>query len=108
VKYFLIYILSGLLITFIWYKGFEIPNEIKRVDYFNSPPPPPSIDGMIRDTVIYYLENEPIVVQSPQQKKGVFEYINEILTMLIGIINIITFGYQMKDRKSKNEQNKTT
>jgi len=48
------------------------------------------------------LSIEPILPQPKkyvENSKGVFDYLNEILTTVIGIINIITFGYQMKDRR---------
>jgi len=50
------------------------------------------------------LENERVVepkVQYIQAPKGFFGYINEILTTIIGVVNIVTFGYQMRDRKRK-------
>jgi len=49
-------------------------------------------------------ENERVVepkVQYIQAPKGFFGYINEILTTIIGVVNIVTFGYQMRDRKRK-------
>ena len=49
-------------------------------------------------------ENERVVepkVQCIQAPKGFFGYINEILTTIIGVVNIVTFGYQMRDRKRK-------
>jgi hypothetical protein len=58
------------------------------------------------DTVIHYppprIEHYPIYVNQPP--KGIMGYMNEILTLVIGIINIITFGYQMKDRKKPKEE----
>jgi len=107
VKYILIYTLSVLFIGFIWYRGFEIPNRIERIKSYSmeSSPPP---QEMGNDTTIVYLEREPVVTHYPQQQKSIFDYVNEILTTIIGLINIITFGYQMKDRKSKKEQNERT
>lgn len=49
-------------------------------------------------------ENERVVepkVQYIQAPKGFFGYINEILTTIIGVVNIVTFGYQMRDRRKK-------
>ena len=49
-------------------------------------------------------ENERVIepkVQYIQAPKGFFGYINEILTTIIGVVNIVTFGYQMRDRKRK-------
>lgn len=49
-------------------------------------------------------ENERVIepkVQYIQTPKGFFGYINEILTTIIGVVNIVTFGYQMRDRRRK-------
>jgi len=49
-------------------------------------------------------ENERVIepkVQYIQAPKGFFGYINEILTTIIGVVNIVTFGYQMRDRRRK-------
>ena len=49
-------------------------------------------------------ENERVIepkVQYIQAPKGFFGYINEILTTIIGVVNIATFGYQMRDRRRK-------
>lgn len=71
-KYILIYILSSLLLSFIWYRGFEIPKRMEMKEYYIAPPP----QEMSNDT-----------------------------TILVGVINIITFMYQMRDRKQKNKTN---
>tara|TARA_B110000977_G_scaffold189357_1_gene258720 strand:- start:1109 stop:1324 length:216 start_codon:yes stop_codon:yes gene_type:complete len=44
---------------------------------------------------------EEMEIQYVMENKGVFDYVNEILTTVIGMINIIAFGYQMKERKRK-------
>lgn len=101
-KYILIYILSFLLVSFIWYRGFEIPKRMEMKEYYMAPPP----QEFSNDTTIVYLEREPVITQYPQQQKNIFDYINEIITTLVGLVNIITFVYQMKDRKNikgKNE-----
>lgn len=151
-KYLLIYILSAILIFFIWYRGFEIPKRVERVlEYKMEMEPdtlisfhsdttylerqimamsipmdslypyeyeyevdylmiePVEVDTIVQfrpDTVIHYppprIEHYPIYVNQPP--KGIMGYMNEILTLVIGIINIITFGYQMKDRKKPKEE----
>ena len=40
-------------------------------------------------------------IQYVQAPKGFFSYINEILTTIIGLINIITFAFQVKNNKRK-------
>ena len=147
-RYLLIYILSAILIFFIWYRGFEIPKRVERVlEYKMEMEPdtlisfhsdttylereimalivemdslphydvdylmiePVEVDTIVQlrtDTVIHYppprIEHYPIYVNQPP--KGIMGYMNEILTLVIGIINIITFGYQMKDRKKPKEE----
>jgi len=147
-RYLLIYILSAILIFFIWYRGFEIPKRVERVlEYKMEMEPdtlisfhsdttylereimavivemdslphydvdylmmePIKLDTIVQlrtDTVIHYppprIEHYPIYVNQPP--KGIMGYMNEILTLVIGIINIITFGYQMKDRKKPKEE----
>ena len=148
-RYLLIYILSAILIFFIWYRGFEIPKRVERVLEYKMETLPPDtlisfhsdttylereimavivemdslphydvdylmmepikLDTIVQlrtDTVIHYppprIEHYPIYVNQPP--KGIMGYMNEILTLVIGIINIITFGYQMKDRKKPKEE----
>ena len=98
-KYILIYILSVLLLSFIWYRGFEIPKRMEMKEYYIVPPP----QEMSNDTTIVYLEREPELTSYVE--KSIFDYVNEIITTLVGVINIITFMYQMKDRKQKNKTN---
>jgi hypothetical protein len=148
-RYLLIYILSAILIFFIWYRGFEIPKRMEMVSEYKMETLPPDtlisfhsdttylereimavivemdslphydvdylmmepikLDTIVQlrtDTVIHYppprIEHYPIYVNQPP--KGIMGYMNEILTLVIGIINIITFGYQMKDRKKPKEE----
>mgnify|MGYP006147746395 CR=1 FL=1 len=75
-KYFLIYLISIGLIVTIWNVTIGPPETI--------------IIDQIPDT--HRLEIEP---------KEVFGYVNEMLTTIIGMCNIIAFGYQMRDRKRK-------
>lgn len=101
-KYILIYTLSALLLFFIWYRGFEIPNRIERMESYSmeAPTPPQEFSN---DTTIVYLEREPVLTSYVE--KSIFDYVNEIMTTLVGLVNIITFVYQMKDRKSKRKDN---
>ena len=148
-RYLLIYILSAILIFFIWYRGFEIPKRMEMVSEYKMETLPPDtlisfhsdttylereimavivemdslphydvdylmmepieVDTIVQlrtDTVIHYppprIEHYPIYVNQPP--KGIMGYMNEILTLVIGIINIITFGYQIKDRKKPKEE----
>ena len=57
---------------------------------------------MSNDTTIVYLEREPELTSYVE--KSIFDYVNEIITTLVGLVNIITFVYQMKDRK-QNQNN---
>ena len=98
-KYILIYILSSLLLSFIWYRGFEIPKRMEMKEYYMAPPP----QEMGNDTTIVYLKREPELTSYVE--KSIFDYVNEIITTLVGVINIITFMYQMRDRKQKNKTN---
>ena len=78
------YIVSLLAIILIWNISPDIDNEPMLMEQIS--------------------ENERVaepIVQYIQAPKGFFGYINEILTNVIGVVNIITFGYQMKDRKRK-------
>ena len=58
------------------------------------PSPPQEFSN---DTTIVYLEREPELTSYVE--KSIFDYVNEIITTLVGLVNIITFVYQMKDRK---------
>jgi hypothetical protein len=78
------YIVSLLAIILIWNISPDIDKEPRLMEQIS--------------------ENERVVepkVQYIQAPKGFFGYINEILTTIIGVVNIITFGYQMRDRKRK-------
>lgn len=33
------------------------------------------------------------------EPKEVFGYVNELIGTILGVINIVTFGYQMRDRR---------
>jgi len=100
-KYITVYGLSILLLSFIWYRGFEIPKRMEVKEYSMELPSPPQEMG--NDTTIVYLEREPVLTS--YSEKSIFDYVNEIITTLVGLINIITFMYQMKDRKLKKLQN---
>lgn len=71
-KYFLIYIISIILMVVIWNVTIE-PTDI-----------------IVSDTD--RMEIEP---------KEVFGYVNELIGTILGVINIVTFGYQMRDRRKK-------
>jgi hypothetical protein len=68
-------------------------------DYYMAPPP----QEMGNDTTIVYLEREPELTSYVE--KSIFDYVNEIITTLVGLVNIITFVYQMKDRKQNQNNN---
>jgi hypothetical protein len=99
-KYILIYILSVLLLFFVWYRGFEIPKRMETKEYSMELPSPPQEMG--NDTTIVYLKREPELTSYVE--KSIFDYVNEIITTLVGLVNIITFVYQMRDRKNKKEK----
>lgn len=109
-KYILIYSVSLLLVFVIWYREILIESRLDKINELRIEDSTESVEesaeGWIRggDTIVVQPPPQPIqYVESP---KGVFDYINEILTLVIGLINIIAFGYQMKDRRTKlNEQN---
>ena len=73
--------------------------EVK--EYSMALPSPPQEMG--NDTTIVYLKREPELTS--YSEKSIFDYVNEIITTLVGVINIITFMYQMRDRKQKNKIN---
>ena len=78
------YIVSLLAIVLIWSISPDINKEPRLMEQIS--------------------ENERVVepkVQYIQAPKGFFGYINEILTTIIGVVNIVTFGYQMRDRRKK-------
>ena len=75
-KYFLIYIISIISIVVIWNVTIGAPETI--------------IKEHGSDTDRMDIEPE-----------EVFGYVNEMLTTIIGMCNIIAFGYQMRDRKRK-------
>ena len=75
-KYFLIYIISIILMVVIWNVTIG-PSETIITEHGS-------------DT--HRIEVEP---------KEVFGYVNELIGTILGIINIITFGYQMRDRRRK-------
>jgi hypothetical protein len=78
------YIVSLLVIILIWNISPDFDKEPRLIEQIS--------------------ENERVAepkVQYIQTPKGIFGYINEILTTVIGVVNIVTFGYQMRDRKRK-------
>lgn len=83
-KYFLIYIISIILMVAIW----NVTNE---------PPKDFNIQSKTSETERVEQPN----IQYVTAPKGVFDYMNEMLTTVIGVINIIAFGYQMRDRRRK-------
>ena len=95
-KYILIYTLSTLLLFFVWYRGFEIPKRVQQMESYSMELPSPPQE-MSNDTTIVYLKREPALTSYVE--KSIFDYVNEIITTLVGLVNIITFVYQMKDRK---------
>ena len=83
-KFTLTYIVSLLAIILIWNISPDINKEPRLMEQIS--------------------ENERVIepkVQYIQAPKGFFGYINEILTTIIGVVNIVTFGYQMRDRRRK-------
>jgi len=101
-KYILIYTLSALLLFFVWYRGFEIPKRVQQMESYSMELPSPPQE-MGNDTTIVYLEREPDLTSYVE--KSIFDYVNEIITTLVGLVNIITFVYQMKDRKQNQNNN---
>jgi len=83
-KYFLIYLISIVLMVTIWSVTTGPPNE-------------PELQRQSSDTERVEEPN----IQYVTAPKGVFGYVNEMLTTVIGVINIIAFGYQMRDRRRK-------
>tara|TARA_B110000285_G_C14998617_1_gene550214 strand:- start:823 stop:1104 length:282 start_codon:yes stop_codon:yes gene_type:complete len=82
-KYILTYIVSLLAIVFIWNISPDIDKEPKVMEQVSE-------NARVIEPKIQY-------VQAP---KGFFSYINEILTTVIGLINIITFAFQVRNNKS--------
>lgn len=83
-RYFFIYLISIILMVSIWGVTTDPPNE-------------PQLQRQSSATE----RVEEMDIQYVMENKGVFDYVNEILTTVIGMINIIAFGYQMKERKRK-------
>lgn len=83
-RYFFIYLISIILMVSIWGVTTDPPNE-------------PQLQRQSSATE----RVEEMEIQYVMENKGVFDYVNEILTTVIGMINIIAFGYQMKERKRK-------
>lgn len=83
-RYFFIYLISIILMVSIWGVTTKPPNE-------------PQLQRQSSATE----RVEEMDIQYVMENKGVFDYVNEILTTVIGMINIIAFGYQMKERKRK-------
>tara|TARA_R110000744_G_scaffold225161_1_gene343620 strand:- start:2392 stop:2673 length:282 start_codon:yes stop_codon:yes gene_type:complete len=81
-KYILTYIVSLLAIIFIWNISPDIDKEPKIMEQISE-------NARVIEPKIQY-------VQAP---KGFFSYINEILTTVIGLINIITFAFQVRNNK---------
>ena len=76
-KYFLIYIISIILIVVIW-------------------------NVTIGTTEVMITEHGSDTDRMEIEPKEVFGYVNEMLTTIIGLINIVAFGYQMRDRRKQN------
>ena len=83
-KYILTYIVSLLAIVFIWNISPDIDKEPKVMEQVSE-------NARVIEPKIQY-------VQAP---KGFFSYINEILTTVIGLINIITFAFQVRNNKRR-------
>ena len=79
-KYFLIYIISIILIVVIW-------------------------NVTIGTTEAMITEHGSDTDRMEIEPNEVFGYVNEMLTTIIGLINIVAFGYQMSDRR-KTKLNK--
>ena len=75
-KYLLIYLASIIIMASVWCITIE-PTDI-----------------IVSDTD--RMEIEP---------KEVFGYVNELIGTILGVINIVTFGYQMRDRRRKKNEN---
>lgn len=106
-KYILIYSISFLLVFLIWYRAFLIENRLDRVNELRVEDSIELVEESGERNAIFEsdslaIRTEPITGTSEEyveDSKSVFDYFNEILTTIIGIINIITFWYQMKDRR---------
>ena len=83
-KYILTYIVSLLAIIFIWNISPDIDKEPKIMEQISE-------NARVIEPKIQY-------VQAP---KGFFSYINEILTTVIGLINIVTFAFQVRNNKRR-------
>lgn len=83
-KYISTYIVSLLALVLIWNISPDINKEPQLMEQISE-------NERTAEPKIEY-------VQAP---KGIFGYINEILTTVIGLVNLITFGYQMKDRRKR-------
>lgn len=114
-KYVFIYVISFFIISLIWIRAFVIENRLDRVEELkvesNAMPSPDYLieesenlkSRTYRDTIYVPYDSSP-----PQEEEFSFlDFSNEIMTLLIGMGNLVTVIVQLKDRKknSKNQQN---
>ena len=79
-RYLLIYILSAILIFFIWYRGFEIPKRMEMVsEYKMETLPPDTLISFHSDTT--YLEREIMAVIVEMDSLYSYEYEVDYLMM---------------------------
>ncbi len=111
-KYILIYSVSFLLVFLIWYRAILIENRLDKVNEIRIEESDELVEESDEGNAVFESDSLVIVRPTPprpieyvESPKSVFDYINEILTTIIGLINIITFVYQMKDRRRSEQTN---
>ena len=98
-KYTLIYSVSFLLVFVIWYRAILIENRLDKHNELQN-----NLQNELRieesdegnavfesDSLVIVRPTPPRPIEYVESPKSVFDYINEILTTIIGLINIITF-----------------
>jgi len=104
-KYILIYSVSFLLVFLIWYRAILIENRLDKVNEIRIEESDEGNAVFESDSLVIIRTTPPRPIEYVESPESVFDYINEILTTIIGLINIITFVYQMKDRRRSEQTN---
>lgn len=109
-KYFFIYSSLFVLLTIVWVRAYVIENRLDRVQELKVESFSPMIiedDSLYMDVILKKYKSlqlpppDPVPNTQLKSEKSFLEFSNEIITLIIGLGNIITLVFQLKDRKRK-------
>ena len=104
-KYYIIYVASFLLLTFLWFsplsksKSFapvQVDSTVVMVDTLSSR----DVAPQKMNELIEKKDIKPQVIYVEEKPKGILDFTNEIITLIVGIANIVVLIIQLKKKKS--------